>query len=195
MATLTTKPHAAAPEITTDSTAEARIAPISAYGPARATVAVTPLSPEDLQKIDDYWRASLYLCLGMLYLQDNPLLREPLKIEHVKPRMLGHWGSDAGQVLTEGVCGKEATVREAVVPSLQELPDTPHRNCSGAVRGAHHAVITSIRGSNGFASLHDRRALLPYWGHRRVDHFPARIPESAGHRRPARCRARACVCC
>jgi xylulose-5-phosphate/fructose-6-phosphate phosphoketolase len=53
-----------------------------------------------LRQTDEYWRASLYLCLGMLYLQENPLLREPLKIEHIKPRLLGHWGSDAGQAFT-----------------------------------------------------------------------------------------------
>ena len=53
--------------------------PISAYGTARSTVKGTPLSPDELDKIDAYWRASLYLCLGMLYLKDNPLLREPLK--------------------------------------------------------------------------------------------------------------------
>jgi xylulose-5-phosphate/fructose-6-phosphate phosphoketolase len=73
---------------------------ISAYGAARSTVQGAPLSSEELREIDEYWRASLYLCLGMLYLQDNPLLREPLKIEHIKPRMLGHWGSDAGQCFT-----------------------------------------------------------------------------------------------
>ena len=50
--------------------------------------------------IDAYWQASLYLCMGMLYLRDNPLLREPLKLEHIKPRLLGHWGSDAGQCFT-----------------------------------------------------------------------------------------------
>ena len=73
---------------------------ISAYGTARSTVPGAPLSSEELGELDEYWRASLYLCLGMLYLQENPLLREPLKIEHVKPRMLGHWGSDAGQTFT-----------------------------------------------------------------------------------------------
>jgi len=62
---------------------------ISAYGAARSTVEGAPLSSEELRKIDAYWRASLYLCLGMLYLKDNPLLREPLKVEHIKPRMLG----------------------------------------------------------------------------------------------------------
>ena len=52
---------------------------ISAYGPARSTIKGTPLKPDELEKIDAYWQASLYLCLGMLYLKDNPLLREPLK--------------------------------------------------------------------------------------------------------------------
>ena len=73
---------------------------ISAYGPARSTVKGAPLNPEELEQLDAYWRASLYLCLGMLYLKDNPLLREPLRLEHTKPRLLGHWGSDAGQAFT-----------------------------------------------------------------------------------------------
>jgi xylulose-5-phosphate/fructose-6-phosphate phosphoketolase len=55
------------------------------------------LDADELRKIHSYWQASLYLCLGMLYLRDNPLLREPLKPEHIKPRLLGHWGSDPGQ--------------------------------------------------------------------------------------------------
>ncbi|KAK4913669.1 hypothetical protein LTR28_013747, partial [Elasticomyces elasticus] len=50
--------------------------------------------------MDDYFRASLYLCLGMLYLGYNPLLKEPLKLEHIEPRLLGHWKSDAGQCFT-----------------------------------------------------------------------------------------------
>ena len=69
---------------------------LTAYGHARATVQGAPLSREELRKIDAYWRASLYLCLGMLYLKDNPLLKEPLRAEHTKERLLGHWGSDAG---------------------------------------------------------------------------------------------------
>jgi xylulose-5-phosphate/fructose-6-phosphate phosphoketolase len=73
---------------------------ISAYGTARSTIKGTPLSPGELDKINAYWQASLYLCLGMLYLKDNPLLRQPLKLEHTKPRLLGHWGSDAGQAFT-----------------------------------------------------------------------------------------------
>ena len=73
---------------------------ISPYGKARATVKDTPLSEDELRKTDAYFRASLYLCLGMLYLRHNPLLKEPLKVEHLKPRLLGHWGSDAGQIFT-----------------------------------------------------------------------------------------------
>jgi xylulose-5-phosphate/fructose-6-phosphate phosphoketolase len=55
------------------------------------------LSPELLQKIDAYWRAANYLAVGQIYLYDNPLLREPLKLEHVKPMLLGHWGTTPGQ--------------------------------------------------------------------------------------------------
>jgi xylulose-5-phosphate/fructose-6-phosphate phosphoketolase len=50
--------------------------------------------------MDAYWRACNYLCAGMLYLRANPLLREPLKAEHIKNRLLGHWGSDPGQTFT-----------------------------------------------------------------------------------------------
>ncbi|MGH9437480.1 MAG: phosphoketolase, partial [Terriglobia bacterium] len=57
----------------------------------------TPLSADELRKIDAYWRACNYLSLGMLYLWDNALLREPLKVEHLKKRLIGHWGSDPGQ--------------------------------------------------------------------------------------------------
>ncbi|MHB1239344.1 MAG: phosphoketolase family protein, partial [Gammaproteobacteria bacterium] len=57
------------------------------------------LSPDELRKTDDYWRASLYLCAAMLYLRDNPLLKEPLRIDHIKKRLLGHWGSDPAQTL------------------------------------------------------------------------------------------------
>ena len=54
------------------------------------------LSPDELQKLDAYWRASNYLSVGQIYLLDNPLLKEPLKREHIKPRLLGHWGTSPG---------------------------------------------------------------------------------------------------
>ncbi|TXI00367.1 MAG: phosphoketolase, partial [Rhizobium sp.] len=56
----------------------------------------TPLSPAELSLIDRYWRAANYLSVGQIYLMDNPLLREPLKPEHIKPRLLGHWGTTPG---------------------------------------------------------------------------------------------------
>lgn len=55
-----------------------------------------PLSPELLDKIDAYWRAANYLSVGQIYLYDNPLLKEPLRREHIKPRLLGHWGTTPG---------------------------------------------------------------------------------------------------
>src|SRR4051812_18392393 len=74
----------------------AAAASLSAYGTARSTVSGAPLDAEAARKIDAYWRACNYLSLGMIYLQDNPLLREPLKPEHIKNRMLGHWGASPG---------------------------------------------------------------------------------------------------
>ena len=62
--------------------------------------ATHPLSTEDLRKIDAYWRACNYLAVGMIYLKDNPLLRETLKPEHTKDRLLGHWGSSPGLSFT-----------------------------------------------------------------------------------------------
>ena len=59
-----------------------------------------PLNPDELRKIDAYWRACNYMCGGMIYLRDNALLRKPLKPEHFKNRLLGHWGSDPGQTFT-----------------------------------------------------------------------------------------------
>src|SRR6266545_2609854 len=55
-----------------------------------------PLQPDELRRIDAWWRAANYLSVGQIYLYDNPLLREPLKLEHIKPRLLGHWGTTPG---------------------------------------------------------------------------------------------------
>jgi xylulose-5-phosphate/fructose-6-phosphate phosphoketolase len=54
------------------------------------------LSPDLLARMDAYWRAANYLSVGQIYLRDNPLLEEPLRLEHVKPRLLGHWGTTTG---------------------------------------------------------------------------------------------------
>ncbi|MDP9332354.1 MAG: phosphoketolase family protein [Actinomycetota bacterium] len=55
-----------------------------------------PLSDEELRRLDAWWRAANYLSVGQIYLLENPLLREPLRIEHIKPRLLGHWGTTPG---------------------------------------------------------------------------------------------------
>ena len=55
-----------------------------------------PLSDSELSKMNAYWRSANYLSVGQIYLLDNPLLKEPLKLEHVKPRLLGHWGTTPG---------------------------------------------------------------------------------------------------
>ncbi len=65
-------------------------------GDANVTDQPGPLSDEEVNALDAYWRAANYLSVGQIYLLDNPLLREPLKIEHVKPRLLGHWGTTPG---------------------------------------------------------------------------------------------------
>jgi xylulose-5-phosphate/fructose-6-phosphate phosphoketolase len=63
---------------------------------AESLAATQPLSLEELHKINAYWRAANYLSVGQIYLYANPLLREPLKLEHIKPRLLGHWGTTPG---------------------------------------------------------------------------------------------------
>ncbi len=66
-------------------------------GPGRAVEPAEALSPEALRKIDAYWRAANYLSVGQIYLYDNAMLREPLTLAHVKPLVVGHWGTTPGQ--------------------------------------------------------------------------------------------------
>ena len=58
--------------------------------------ATAPLAAAELERLDGWWRAANYLSVGQIYLFDNPLLRRPLTLEHVKPRLLGHWGTTPG---------------------------------------------------------------------------------------------------
>ncbi len=62
----------------------------------KMNVTANPLSPEQLRKMNAYWRAANYLSVGQIYLYDNPILKKPLKLEHVKPRLLGHFGTTPG---------------------------------------------------------------------------------------------------
>jgi len=65
--------------------------------PRNAAPSATAPLEEELGLIDAWWRAANYLSVGQIYLLDNPLLKEPLKPEHIKPRLLGHWGTTPGQ--------------------------------------------------------------------------------------------------
>ena len=60
------------------------------------TISENHLSADELHAIDAYWRAANYLSVGQIYLLDNPLLDEPLALAHIKPRLLGHWGTTPG---------------------------------------------------------------------------------------------------
>ena len=64
-----------------------------------------PLAPGQLKKMNAYWHAANYLSVGQIYLYDNPLLKEPLKKEHIKPRLLGHWGTTPGSEFS--ICTSE----------------------------------------------------------------------------------------
>src|SRR3954464_9948576 len=64
--------------------------------PTVPALAEAPLSDDLLAKMHRYWQAANYLTIGQIYLQANPLLREPLRPEHIKPRLLGHWGTSPG---------------------------------------------------------------------------------------------------
>src|SRR5436305_10343326 len=71
--------------------------PKSMTGDGSKPAAAGPLSAEELRKMHAYWRAANYLSVGQIYLMDNPLLKEPLALKHIKPRLLGHWGTTSGQ--------------------------------------------------------------------------------------------------
>jgi len=81
---------------TLEATVTTEVPELSPYAPTRSTIEAKPLSSDQLHAIETYWRACNYLSLGMIYLQQNPLLEEPLRPEHIKNRLLGHWGSSPG---------------------------------------------------------------------------------------------------
>ena len=84
--------------------------------PAEGQLPAGPLAPEELQRLDRYWRAANYLTIGQIYLQANPLLREPLRAEHIKPRLLGHWGTSPG--LSFVYAHLDALIRERDVNAI-----------------------------------------------------------------------------
>ena len=85
-------------------------------GGAEATAERAALGDEDVRLLDAWWRAANYLSVGQIYLVDNPLLREPLRPEHVKPRLLGHFGTVPGLNLVYAHLNRAIRARvEAVV--------------------------------------------------------------------------------
>ncbi len=79
---------------------------VGAEGPAG------PLRPAELDRLDAWWRAANYLSVGQIFLMDNPLLREPLRPEHVKPRLLGHWGTTPGLNFIYAHCNRAIAARD-----------------------------------------------------------------------------------
>ena len=75
----------------------------------KADITDKSLSPDLLRKMDAYWRAANYLSVGQIYLFDNPLLRKPLTLKHVKPRLMGHWGTTPGIIANTYLDGTSTT--------------------------------------------------------------------------------------
>src|SRR5215217_3752400 len=75
---------------------DVRISSAVSTGNGHEVTAVGPLSPAQLDQMQRYWQAVNYLTVAQIYLRDNPLLREPLTPDHIKPRLLGHWGTSPG---------------------------------------------------------------------------------------------------
>ena len=75
---------------------DVRISSAVSTGNGKEAAAAGPLSQVQLSQMQRYWQAVNYLTVAQIYLRDNPLLREPLRAEHIKPRLLGHWGTSPG---------------------------------------------------------------------------------------------------
>jgi XFP N-terminal domain len=134
---------------------------LSAYGEARSTIEGSPLTPDELRRIDAYWRATLYLCLGMIYLKENPLLQEPLELDHRKARLLGHWGSDPGR-------GNYKTGSNFQIVARPRRPDAPWDPGAQAVIARSRAIPA--------ASSEERIAPFPSRG--RKDSRPSPEPRT-----------------
>jgi hypothetical protein len=91
---------------------------------------VHALDAEEIHRLDAYWRAANYLSVGQIYLMDNPLLREPLRPEHIKPRLLGHWGTTPGPQL----CVRASQPRDQGARPQRHLylRPRPWRPCNGS---------------------------------------------------------------
>src|SRR4051794_41806907 len=98
-----------------------------------------PLDSEQLRRIDAWWRAANYLSVGQIYLMSNPLLREPIAAEHVKPRLLGHWGTTPGlnfiyAHLNRAIMARDLEMMYVIGPGH----GGPRLGAGGGVPGDHH---------------------------------------------------------
>src|SRR5208337_1417622 len=109
------------------------------------------LDDRTLGLVDAYWRASNYLTVGQIYLRDNPLLREPLRAEHIKPRLLGHWGTSPGQNfiyvhLNRLICEHDADVLYISGPGHGGPSLTSHTWLEGSYTEVNPKITQDLRG-------------------------------------------------
>src|SRR5438309_558955 len=111
---------------------------------------MAPLSADELAQVDAWWRAANYLSVGQIYLLDNPLLTEPLRPEHVKPRLLGHWGTTPGLNLIYTHLNR--LIRRGTAPSSRcctstggRSPTRPSPTASAAKSSSTSSVATGGR--------------------------------------------------
>ncbi len=117
-----------------------------------------PLSPDLLERMNRYWRAANYLCIGQIYLAENPLLRVPLRAEHIKPRLLGHWGTSPGQNLIYIHLNRLIKERNAnVIYIAGPGHGGPSLNANAYLEGSYSEVHPEItRDENGLRLLFRR---------------------------------------
>ena len=142
--------------------------------PDSGGAAMNALSDGELRLIDAYWRAANYLSVGQIYLLDNPLLREPLQPEHVKPRLLGHWGTTPGLELRL----RAHEPRDPELGPRRDLRDRararrpgggrqrlPRRHLHRGLPGDHAGTRRGCGGCSG--SSRSRAGSRPTWRRRR----------------------------
>ena len=127
----------------------------TAVEPARAVAGRTTVSDELLQRMHRYWMAANYLTVGQIFLRDNPLLREPLRAEHIKPRLLGHWGTSPGLSLlyvhlNRLIVERDASMIYLAGPDTAVRPSSP--TCTSRAR-TRRSIRISRRDSEGMRKL------------------------------------------
>ncbi len=158
---------------------------------ARSEAASGPLAPDQLALTHRYWQAANYLTVGQIYLQENPLLREPLRPEHIKPRLLGHWGTSPGLSLLYVHLNRliASTTRTSFISRARGTAARRcRRTCTSKAR-TPRSIREVTRDADGLRRLF--RQFLDAGRHSESRQRPDAGLDS--RRRRARLRARACV--